>query len=201
MTKRMLVFAGPNGSGKSTVINTAIELGQCPGRYICPDNLVAPENKEIKEAYEAAMRDAEGARYSEIAQGNSFTFETVLSTPSKLEFIRYAKMQGYLVHVVYVTTENPGINMKRVKVRVEHGGHDVPVDKILSRYEKSMALMFDVVCEAHSADIYDNSGDTPRLVAAMINGCICVAAGHPDWVETRLLSKAREKGVTIGTIR
>ena len=196
----MIVFAGPNGSGKSTVVDTALALEQCPKVFICPDNFIAPKDKENVEAYIAAMQKAESMRYAHIVLGNSFSFETVLSTASKLEFIRYAKLQGYSVHVVYVTTESPAINIERVKIRVAHGGHGVPEEKIVSRYEKSMNLMFDVINEAHSADFYDNSGDAPLFVASKIGGVIGVQGNAPLWLESKVLSKARGRGISIVTI-
>lgn len=198
MTKKQLfVFAGPNGSGKSTIVKNAVESEQCPAKFICPDNLVSSEDMDNPEAYLKAMQKAEAIRFLEIAQGNSFSFETVLSTKSKLDFIRYAKFNGYYVHVIYVTTENPEINIKRVKKRVEQGGHDVPEDKILSRYEKSMELMFDVICESDAADIYDNSGDKPELSGAKIDGVLCIRRNPPEWLKRYLISKAESQNVTL----
>ena len=195
--KTMVVFAGPNGSGKSTIVKNMLASGQCPENYICPDNLVASENKENLKAYQAAMQKAEALRQTELALGNSFSFETVLSMPDKLEFIRWARWQGYTVHVVYVTTDDPRINVKRVKLRVSQGGHDVPEGKIISRYERSMNLMFDVTREADTVDFYDNSADVPRFVAAKIGGTICTAPDPPAWLETHVLAKAREFGIPV----
>ena len=85
--KRLFVFAGPNGSGKSTIVNNAIALGQCPSAFICPDNFVAPEDRNNESAYRAAQRKADSIRHMLIAQGESFSFETVLSVKDKLEFM------------------------------------------------------------------------------------------------------------------
>ena len=198
--KLVVVFAGPNGSGKSTVVDNALALNQCPKTFICPDNYVAAEDKDDAEAIKAAMRKAEAVRHSELANGNSFSFETVLSMPDKLEFIRYAQWQGYTVHVVYVTTEDPEINIERVKTRVAQGGHDVPEDKLRARYERSMNLMFDVIREADRVDFYDNSGNTPRFVAMKNDIAICTCDDVPAWLETYVLSKARERGIMVTSL-
>ncbi|MDR0987739.1 MAG: zeta toxin family protein [Ruminococcus sp.] len=186
--KELYIFAGPNGSGKSTIIQASIKRSICAGNYICPDNFVATKDKDKFEPYIAAMQKAEAARYQEIALGNSFTIETVLSTPEKLEFIRYAKRQGYKIHTEYVSTNSPEINIARVKERVLHGGHDVPTDKIISRYEKCMQLMFDVVAESDRAYITDNSGGSPFLAAKKSDGKIIVVKSTP-WLEKYLISK------------
>ena len=200
-SKKLVIFAGPNGSGKSTIVNNAIVLGQCPAKFICPDNFVAREDKENEEAYRIAQREAEQVRHTLIAQGEPFSFETVLSIKDKLEFIKYAKYHGYHVHVVYVTTRSPEINLERVKIRVAQGGHNVPTNKVLSRYEKSMGLMFDVVREAHRADVYDNSEDRPQFVAAKINETYCFCKRPPDWLEKYLISKVVQHKLPIGTIK
>lgn len=42
------------------------------------------------------------------------------------------------IEVVFVLTADPQINISRVAQRVKNGGHDVPKDKIISRYHKSL---------------------------------------------------------------
>jgi predicted ABC-type ATPase len=191
--KQIFIFAGPNGSGKSTIVDLFVDSGRCAKNFICPDNFIVLEDKEHDEtaAYIAAMQKAEAARYQQIALSESFSFETVLSTASKLDFICYAKRQGYKIHVVYITTSSPEINIARVKDRVKHGGHDVPRDKIISRYEKSMQLMYDVVSEADTAEFYDNSGTYPVFVAEKIeNKNLRVAKNPPEWFRKYIISKA-----------
>ena len=73
-----------------------------------------------------------------LRRGKSFTFETVFSHPSKIDFIRRARECGYRTYLYFVATRSPEINISRVRGRVEKGGHDVPEDKIVSRYHKSL---------------------------------------------------------------
>lgn len=56
-------------------------------------------------------------------------------------------------------TDNPSINAKRVAQRVMEGGHDVPINKIISRYTRSLANCAVAARLAHRAYIYDNSVD------------------------------------------
>ncbi len=67
---------------------------------------------------------------------HSFTFETVMSHPDKIEFLRRTQEQDYRTYLYYVATESPEINISRVRHRVKMGGHPVPEDKIISRYHK-----------------------------------------------------------------
>lgn len=51
----------------------------------------------------------------------------------------------------------PYINADRVMVRAASGGHDVPVEKIFSRYEKACKLLPELIGISDICHIYDNS--------------------------------------------
>jgi predicted ABC-type ATPase len=53
------------------------------------------------------------------------------------------------------------INVWRVKSRVESGGHDVPEEKIITRYDRALKLIKDLVKICDVCHIYDNSGNRP----------------------------------------
>nr|WP_278184600.1 zeta toxin family protein [Desulfofarcimen acetoxidans] len=159
-------MAGPNGSGKSTVIDE--NLNTLPDILICPDEIVKLKEfkriSNIRERYIAAMEKAKELRKIAIDNGLSLAFETVFSTNEKLEFLKYAKVKDYYVEVIFVTTRDPYINVDRVNQRVESGGHSVPKEKIIERYQKSMNLIADIVKVAHTVKVYDNSEETPFIV-------------------------------------
>jgi predicted ABC-type ATPase len=166
--KKLLIFAGPNGSGKSSTISSYSKKGQMPERYICPDLIVKQEPfskiKDEREKYIEAMTFAEELRKSLILEGKSFAFETVFSTRGKLDFIDFAKKNDFEVETVFITTENPKINVERVNHRASTGGHPVPEDKIYSRYEKSMGMLPEIIKHSDIVKVYDNSGLKPELV-------------------------------------
>ena len=93
----------------------------------------------------------------------SFTFETVLSTDRNLKLLQMAKEKGYFIRCIYVLTANPQINVSRVFVRTQSGGHDVPKDKILSRYDKALKLIPELLEICDVCHIYDNS-DVPYRI-------------------------------------
>lgn len=53
------------------------------------------------------------------------------------------------------------INVWRVKSRVESGGHDVPEEKIITRYDRALKLIKDLIKICDVCHIYDNSGNRP----------------------------------------
>jgi predicted ABC-type ATPase len=151
----LLVLAGPNGSGKSTVTRGL----SVPGVYVNADDIKMEYGLTDIEAAEKA----EQLREALLRKKTDFTFETVLSTGRNLELMKKAAKAGYEVRCVYVLTCNADINVARVMTRVASGGHDVPKDKIHSRYAKALKLIPEVVQACDKILVYDNSV-TPELI-------------------------------------
>jgi predicted ABC-type ATPase len=171
---RILIIAGPNGSGKSTITKnipicgTYVNADEIQRISLCTDLEAAQEAEQIRKLLLKANKD--------------FTFETVLSTERNLELLRHAKKQGYEVQSVFVLTNDPCINVKRVKARVRAGGHDVPEEKIINRYEKSLNNLAQLVRIADRTFVIDNSTDKPHLICEVSNKHVTI------W-ETELWSK------------
>ena len=73
------------------------------------------------------------------------------------------KGKEYFIRCIYVSTSNPQINVSRVFVRTQPRGHDVPKDKILSRYDKALNLVPELLEVCDVCHIYDNS-DVPHRI-------------------------------------
>lgn len=149
----IIVFAGPNGSGKSTFT----ELLRPPVDYINADEI----KKNLKCDDLQAAQIAQQQREVHLANHEDFCFETVMSTDRNLKLLQRAKEHGYFIRCYYVLTVDPFINVYRVQSRVAEGGHPVPTEKIIDRYNKALALVADVVAVADICHIYDNSTEQP----------------------------------------
>jgi predicted ABC-type ATPase len=150
-----LVLAGPNGSGKSTVTRGL----NVPGVYVNADDIKMEYGLTDIEAAEKA----EQLREALLLKKSDFTFETVLSTKRNLDLMKKAAKAGYEVICIYVLTCNADINVARVMTRVASGGHDVPKDKIHSRYSRALKLIPEVIQACDKILIYDNSV-SPELI-------------------------------------
>lgn len=122
-------------------------------------------------AYFASVA-ADFIRQKLIECSKSFTFETVMSFPDKIELLQKAQSRGYRTYLYYVATEDPSINISRVRYRVSRGGHSVPEDKIISRYQRSLSLLKEAVQFTHRAYIFDNSTHEHVWLAEITNGQI-----------------------------
>ncbi len=95
-----------------------------------------------------------------LARQVSFTLETVMSHPSKVELLKQAQAAGYRTYLYFVATDDPAINVSRVHNRVKLGGHAVPENKIVARYHRSLDLLIEAIRYANRAYVFDNSGDS-----------------------------------------
>lgn len=75
----------------------------------------------------------------------SFTFETVMSHPGKVELLTQAQAAGYRTYRYFVATDDPAINISRVRNRVKLKGHAVPEDRIAPRYYRSLDLLMTAI--------------------------------------------------------
>ena len=151
----IIVFAGPNGSGKSTIKKNVKTVGI----YINTDDIKRTTHCTDKEAADHADKLREEA----LNKSEDFTFETVLSKKDTLQFLQRAKTKGYFIRGFYILTLDPAVNVLRVHVRVKDGGHDVPEDKIRSRYKKSLGQLPELINICDVLHVYDNTVEPVRI--------------------------------------
>ncbi len=144
MIPRVAVLAGPNGSGKTSFYRS--HLRELFPKFVNADELKiemaasseGPPAPSDAHAGLAAAQRAEELRRELVRRREDFAFETVFSrTNHWLGFLRLLKDSGYEVILFFICTDHPLLNVARVGLRVEQGGHDVPAAKIVSRFSGS----------------------------------------------------------------
>lgn len=193
----ILVYAGPNGTGKSTLFSFLNKELDLP--FINPD-MIAKEyfghiTDEEERYRQYAIPFAEELRKELMSHGKAFSFETVLSHKSKIEYLHDAREQGYEIYSVFIGTDDPNINIRRVKNRVFNGGHNVPEIKIINRYYRTMNNLPELLNLSEEAVILDNSGDRPIEVFCKSAGQYYLLEHHvPKWVNQYIIKPLTEKG-------
>jgi len=186
----LIVIAGPNGSGKTSTTRLVIKhewAEQCV--YINPDEIAQSKFGDWNDpnAVRQAVEYCEEWREQLLKEHKDFIFETVLSSDSKVEFLKRAKDEGYFIRMFFICTQNPTINAARIAKRVMEGGHDVPIQKIISRYEKALVNAIRVARFVDRAYFYDNSIDNQnaQLIFRTSDGLFAkqYVAELPDWTE------------------
>lgn len=175
----LYVIAGPDGAGKTTfyvkVLGPVTRLAFVNAGLIAADRW---PDAQAEHAYDAARLAADD-RAQRIAARESFATETVFSHESKVTLLREAEQAGYRVvlHIVLIPEE---LAVARVMDRVANGGHDVPEDKVRTRFDRLWRHLRDGIAVVDEAYVYDNTkaAEPFRRVASFINGQV---VGSPQW--------------------
>lgn len=159
--KNLYIFAGPNGSGKSTSTRCFYSSRDPKKIPMINADWIARHQFDFIEDYTErnllAAEYAERLRYEYLSQGRTFAYETVFSTPRHLDFMQKAKEEDYFISTYYISTESADVNIQRVARRVEEGGHEVPEDKIRTRYNRCMQLLPQVIEKSDFFVLFDNT--------------------------------------------
>jgi len=190
---RLRLIAGPNGAGKSTFTSEILSKHVDLGIYINPDEIATTLEGDDLTRAKKAQQIAVQQREQLLLENQSLSYESVMSHPSHLDFLQRAKATGYKTYLYFIGIEIPDINKERVRSREKLGGHGVPEEKVVSRYYKTMAQLFDVCLLVNRAYIFDNSLDNFYLVAEVHEGQLTIHRDNPvtqlSWYKTYLLHK------------
>jgi len=148
----LVALVGPNGAGKTTFFHSHLKPAGL--RFLNADEIA----RELEiDAYEAAKVITQ-LRQELIRQRESFVFETVFSDPvgDKLGFLKEAAHSGYKVVLCFIGIAGPETSEQRVAMRVSQGGHDVPSEKLVSRFPRTMANLKAAICQLPYLLIFDN---------------------------------------------
>jgi len=181
----LIVLAGPNGAGKTTFYEA--NLARLHLHFINADVIA----KELKiDAYSAAKLAA-SLREELLRQRESFIFETVFSDPAgdKVAFFREAAELGFTVVLLFIGISGPETSERRVAQRIYEGGHDVPSDKLVTRFPRTLANLRRAIRELPFVLVFDNDdlNDPYRRIATFEQGkATALTSDLPGWLRDML---------------
>lgn len=195
---RLYVIAGVNGAGKSSLAGAAFRA--MGSDYYNPDE-VARALRAANPALSQADANAEAWRQGlhllkrAIEERLDFAFETTLGGNTITSLLTQAAAQDIEVRVWYAGLSNPELHVERVQARVTQGGHDIPVQDIHRRYERSRLNLIALLPHLAALRVFDNSAEAdpaagkvprPRLILEMEGTRILGPpdlAHTPDWAK------------------
>ncbi len=176
----LLFLAGPNGAGKTTFFEEYLDDLGLP--YVNADRIArvlrnADPTASSDDVDRRAFIEAERLRRAFLEARLSFCTESVFSDP--LKFLKEARVRGFAVFLIFIGLDSPVLAAARVRQRVQHGGHDVPDEKLHARFPRTLANLRAAIPIVDEAFLFDNSSyDTPyRVVAVYQRGQI--VSRHP----------------------
>lgn len=163
-----VVIAGPNGAGKTSaapeLLKDTVGVAAFVNADVIAEGLAGfrPEAVSVE-----AGRVMLSRLRSLVDSGENFAFETTFSGQSVQRLMDRAAARGYDVHVYYLWLPSPDVAVRRVRRRVEAGGHDVADDVVRRRFWRSLRNAKRLwTGGATTWRLYDASAlGPPRLVA------------------------------------
>ena len=188
----LIVLAGSNGAGKSTFYDSYLARLNLP--FVNADIFAKALNPNDPAAVNyVAAQQADQQRRAYLMARTSFVMETVFSDPAgdKIAFLREAQAMGFRVTLIFIGIDSPALSQARVIGRVAHGGHDVPDDRLIERFPRTLANLKVALKFVDRASLFDNSSARSpyRPIATVEDGqCIVRYPPLPGWANAALKS-------------
>jgi predicted ABC-type ATPase len=183
----LIVLAGPNGSGKSTLcglpaFKTILERRDVT--VINPDD-IARQAPPDSNALIWSGRKVHELTETLILNKKSFLVETTLSGRNHFKTVERAIAAGYETALHFVFVSDLDLAKRRVRIRVELGGHNVPEIDQERRYGKSLSHAAELIGIVDHALIYCNDFRlrNHELIATYQSGKkLHSTANLPNWL-------------------
>ena len=170
--KKMYIISGANGAGKTTASYTILpEILDCK-EYVNADEIargISPFNPDSVNL-QAGKLMLERINYL-LNESEDFAFETTLASKSFLKYIKKAQNAGYITKLVFLLLNSQELAIERVKNRVEEGGHDIPLDVIIRRYNRGLSNFFKIYKKTVNSWIFINNSGSPYKIIAEGSEC------------------------------
>lgn len=179
--KQLYIISGCNGAGKTTASYTVLpDVLQCK-EFVNADEIargLSPFNPESM-AIEAGRLMLQ--RINELLRNQqNFSIETTLATRSYTRLIHRAQEQGYKVSLIYFWLSSPDLAIQRVAQRVRNGGHDIPRDVVIRRYQAGINNFFNIYMSNVDYWLLADNSNTPRVIVAEGGRGVKTNISHAD---------------------
>ena len=163
--KQLYIISGCNGAGKTTASYTVLpDVLECK-EFVNADEIargLSPFNPESM-AIEAGRLMLQ--RINELLRNQqNFSIETTLATRTYTRLVHRAQEQGYKVNLIYFWLSSPDLAIQRVAQRVRNGGHDIPKEVVIRRYQAGINNFFNIYMPCVDYWLLADNSETPRII-------------------------------------
>jgi predicted ABC-type ATPase len=164
---KLYIIAGPNGAGKTTASMEYLKHELDCLEFVNADNIALGLSPFRPELVAVSAGRIMIKRIDElIKQKENFAIETTLSSKTLTDKIILARDNKYEIILLFYYLDSPELAIKRVKERVEKGGHDISKEVIIRRYFRGLENFFTIF--KHLSDywlVINNSDIETSLIA------------------------------------
>lgn len=173
------IIGGVNGVGKSSLAGVLAAENNDLGVIIDTDKITASLGGDKIKGGKAAIERIN----SSLEKGINFTQETTLSGSRTLKTIKRARELDYFIRLYYVGVSSADESIKRIKNRVEKGGHNIPENDVMRRYGKRFEDLSNILPYCNEVRFYDNENGFVEK-AEYKNGILIFKSNViPEWIK------------------
>lgn len=164
---KLFIISGCNGSGKTTASYTLL-----PEILDCREFVNSDEFAKSLSPFDPSAASITASRYMLMKinylldRYEDFSVETTLATRTLVGIIQRAKERGYTVTILYFWLDSPDLAIKRVRSRVQAGGHHIDDEVVRRRYVMGLRYLFDTYLKICDEWIIGDNSKQPFTIVA-----------------------------------
>jgi len=163
---RCIVIAGPNGAGKTTFAREFLPKEAQIAHFVNADLIAAGLSPLAPELAAIAAGRTLLHELDRLAlEQKDFAFESTLAGSTYARRLSAWRSRGYRIEMIFLRLSSPSLALRRIAMRVRQGGHAVPREDVLRRFDRgweNFVALYRPLADAWA--VYDNSGVTPKLL-------------------------------------
>ncbi len=172
------IIAGVNGVGKSSLTGVLVGETSDLGVIVDTDRITAELGGNKLNGCKAAIEHIN----SSLEKGVNLTQETTLSGTRTLKTIKKARELDYFIRLYYIGVNTAEESIKRIKNRVEKGGHSISDEDVIRRYNKRFKDLIAILPYCNEVKLYDNENGFIEK-AEYRNGRLIIKSDNvPQWL-------------------
>lgn len=177
--KQYTIIAGVNGAGKSSLAGALNYLRDDLGVIVDADRITAEQfGGDEYEGGKAAIAKIKQC----LSAGINFTQESTLSGGYTKRVVQAARKAGYSVRMFYIGIDTEQESRRRIKNRVERGGHDIPDVDIGRRFKRRVASLLRVLPYCNEVVFFDNVNGFVEVGEYRNGEIVQKGANCPAWL-------------------
>lgn len=193
MKPSVVMIAGANGAGKTSAAMTLLPNFMHVREFVNADEIargLSPLNPASM-AIEAGRLVLKRI-HTLVEHRKHFAFETTRAGHGHIRTLERCRQAGYDISLLFLYLSSVDLAVRRVKLRVAQGGHDVPQSDIIRRYRKGLKMFFNhYVPLADKVEVYNNSDGDAVLIADCVSNGIWKLQQPQIW--QKIQDKANEE--------
>ena len=177
--KMYTIIGGVNGVGKSSLTGVLVGEYTDLGIVVDTNSLTAKLGGDKLKGGKEAIKIINDS----LEKGINFTQETTLSGQKPLRTIIAAREKDYYIRLYYVGISSADESLIRISNRVRKGGHNIPTEDVIRRYEKRFEDLVKILPYCNEVHFYDNENGFVD-VGEYRNGNIIFSGDYvPEWLK------------------